>query len=350
MKRKVIDTTVIAAMLLGFCLATLYFNSSKTSPKYPQGYVPNPRATEQFIRSMPKPLLRDQGPQLFKQAREHNTFLYRPWVKAYEQRYNQKWVVGAQGIGDCVSWGWKHGADCHLAVLWELGETAEWIPAATEAIYGGSRVEARGVKFGGWSDGSYGAAAAKWVRDWGIVFRQKYDYVDLTRYSAQRAKQWGAYGCGGKNDNGRLDNEAKKHPIKSVALVTTFEEAARAIQSGYPVVVCSGQGFTSRRDSQGFCAPRGSWSHCMCFIGVRFDRPGLLCLNSWGPNWVSGPKWPEDQPDGSFWVDAKIATRMLSGRDSFAVSGYSGFPYRPLDHGEWVRVEPLEETQYALNK
>ena len=78
----------------------------------------------------------------------------------------------------------------------------------------------------------------------------------------------------------------------------------------------------------------------MCFVGVRFgQRPGLLCLNSWGPSWVSGPKWPPDQPDGSFWVEARVATRMLSGRDSFAVSGYEGFPYRPLDHGDWVRVD-----------
>lgn len=361
-------TIVLAALVLGFALAAWWFrggSDANPSPKKAvpikrwQGYVPNPQETERFLQSLPKPLLREQGPELFKDRRDHDTFLYRAWYDAYREYYGREWTVGAQGIGDCVSWGWAHGADCHLAVLWKIGESAEWKPAATEAIYGGSRVEARGVTFGGWSDGSYGAAAAKWVKNWGIVFRQRYDDlgIDLTTYSAARAKQWGAYGCGGRNDNGRLDNRAKSHPIKSVALVTDFDSAAKAIQSGYPVVVCSGQGFSSRRDSQGFCAPRGSWSHCMCFIGVRFgDRPGLLCLNSWGPRWVSGPKWPDDQPDGSFWVDARVATRMLSGRDSFAVSGYSGFPYRPLDHGDWVRVEPkrkpldrrFKERRYAL--
>ncbi len=359
-KHPVIDATVIAALLLGFALAAWWFGrDSKPQPqpqpkqqqqidKWPQGYTPDRDASERFIRSMPKPTLREQGPQLFRAGvRDHDTLLYRALYEAHQQRYGRPFVVGAQGIGDCVSWGWAHAADIHLAVLWKLGESAEWKPAATEAIYGGSRVEARGVSFGGWSDGSYGAAAAKWVRDWGVVFRQRYDDlgVDLTRYSAARAKQWGAYGCGGRNDEGRLDKMAREHPIKRVALVTSFEEAARAIQSGYPVAVCSGQGFSSRRDSQGFCSPRGSWSHCMCFIGVRFgDRPGLLCLNSWGPNWVSGPKWPDDQPDGSFWVDARVATRMLSGRDSYAVSGYEGFPYRPLDHGDWVRVTPERQS------
>jgi hypothetical protein len=110
--------------------------------------------------------------------------------------------------------------------------------------------------------------------------------------------------------------------------------------SGYPVPVCSGQGVSSTRDSEGFAAPRGSWAHCMCFTGVRFGaRPGLLCQNSWGPNWIDGPKYPEDQPEGSFWVDADVATRMLKGGDSFAVSGYEGFPFRDLRHGDWVKVD-----------
>lgn len=83
----------------------------------------------------------------------------------------------------------------------------------------------------------------------------------------------------------------------------------------------------------------------MCFLGVRFDRPGLLCLNSWGPNWVDGPKWPEDMPEGSFWVDAETAGRMLAGEDSFAVSGPDGFRWRDLHHGDWAAVQPAEVRQ-----
>ena len=87
----------------------------------------------------------------------------------------------------------------------------------------------------------------------------------------------------------------------------------------------------------------------MCFIGARFEpRPGLLCLNSWGPSAQSGPKFPEDQPDGSFWVEADVATRMLSGKDSFAVSGIEGFPFRDLDNGDWVLVEPKENKEYYV--
>lgn len=310
------------------------------------GYTPDPRATRQFLRTLKKPTIRQAGPDLLRNATEGEpVLLYRALYEAHAAHNGgAPWRVGAQGIGDCVSWGWAHGADVHLAVKWKLGETSEWKPAATEAIYGGSRVEARcgsdSCK-GGWGDGSYGGAAAKWGKTWGIVFRQPYDgyAFDLTTYDSRRAKQWGNYGCGGDGDNGRFDGIAKQHPI-DVALVESFEEAAAAIASGYPVPVCSGRGFSSQRDDQGFCRPSGSWSHCMCFIGVRYDRRGLLCLNSWGTNWVGGPKWPEDQPDGSFWVDAATATAMLNGGDSFAVSAYKGFPYRDLKHGDWVHVEP----------
>jgi hypothetical protein len=172
------------------------------------------------------------------------------------------------------------------------------------------------------------------------LFRQPYPDLgfDLTTYSSARAKDWGNFGCGGAKDAGKADAVAKQHPIKRVALVRNFQEAAAAIAAGYPVPVCSGQGFSSKRDSEGFARASGSWSHCMCFIGVRHDRPGLLCLNSWGPDWISGPKWPSDQPDGSFWVAKDTAERMLAGQDSFAVSAYEGFPWRDLKHGDWASL------------
>ncbi len=319
------------------------------------GYEPNKIRTQEFLSTLPKPLITQAGPELFRNYSEDKpVLLYRALYEAHRaHKGGKEWVVKTQGIGDCVSWGWAHGCDIHLAVMWKLRHTPEWREAATEAIYGGSRVEARGVSRGGYSDGSYGAAAAKWVRDWGVVFRQPYnDFggTDLSSYSASRAKDWGNYGCGGQSDNGRLDEEAKRHPVRNVALVRNFKEAAAAIASGYPVPVCSGQGFSSTRDGQGFCRPSGSWAHCMCFIGVRYDRPGLLCLNSWGPDWVSGAKWPEDQPEGSFWVDSATCDRMLGGEDSFAVSGYEGFPFRKLTHGDWVDAyppKPLSERLYG---
>lgn len=304
------------------------------------GYTPDPAGVREFLGELDQPLFAEAGADAIQKAKGVDTFLYRSLYKAHQQRYGKPWVVGNQGIGDCVAWGWSHGVYIAQSVDWDLGGLPEApVEPCQESVYGGSRVEARGKRegSGGYSDGSYGAAAAKWCRDWGIVYREG----DLLTYSARRARDWGNWGNGGKGDDGKLDAVAKKHPAKHVALVRTFDEAAAAIESGFPVVVCSMQGFTSRRDDDGFCQPQSRWAHCMCFCSVRHgDRPGLLCLNSWGPNSCGGPKWPADMPDGSFWVDAVTADRMLSAGDSFAVGSISGFSFRDLHHGGWLMPAP----------
>lgn len=337
----------------------------------PMGYQPHPAESKAFLQSLPNPTIREAGPDLFKDSNirkllhdppkgtafqpqpakaDDGVYPYRALYKSYRQVYGTDWKCGTQGIGDCVSWGWHHGIAIASAVEHQAGNLAEWKLPATEAIYGGARVEASGHPgdgsraYGGWSDGSYGAAAAKWVHDrGGILFREKYEPFDLSVYSADRAKQWGAYGCGGKSDGGKADDLAKKHPAKRVALVRTFDEAAAALRSGYPIPVCSMQGFASTRDKDGFARASGSWAHCMCFIAVRFDRPGLLCLNSWGETWVTGPKYPEDMPEGSFWVDVGTVNRMLAQEDSYAVSAVDGFPFRPLDNAGWVSLPNHEQ-------
>lgn len=324
------------------------------------GYTPKPEKTQEFLKSLDAPTLPEANPELFKveenpppkKATEEDLPRGRaPPVRGTEPVFLYKalyavspgWKVGSQGIGDCVSWGYAHGCDVSLAVDCKLGVSGSWKPAATEAIYGGARVEGAGRPegSGGYSDGSYGAAAAKWLSTkGGVVYRGPFTEspinfgYDLTKYDKSRAKSWGNWGCGGQGDNGKLDKVATDHPVLQVALVRNFTEAAAAISSGYPVPVCSGQGFSSVRDKDGFAAASGSWSHCMCFTGVRYEpRPGLLCQNSWGA-FNSGPKYPDDQPDGSFWVEEKTATRMLSGGDSFALSHIKGFPKRKLKHSE----------------
>lgn len=334
----------LAVLALGLSLGT------QAKPPQRFGYKPDPKGTAAFLRELDKPFFAQAGEDAIRQAQGRDTFLYRAAYKAHEARYGKPWVVGRQGIGDCVSWGWAHGCWMAMCIDWELGRLAE-PPAmvATESIYGGSRVEARGRSAGGYADGSYGGAAAKWCRDWGVIFRLAYPEQDgghdLLEYSSSKAKAWGNFGNGGQGDDGQFDAVAKRHPCKHVAVVTNFEEAAAAIESGYPVPVCSGAGFAKVRDEDGFARRSGSWAHCMCFIGVRYgNRPGLLCLNSWGDSWISGPRWPDDMPEGSFWVDLDSVNGMLSGKDSFAVGGVDGFRWRDLHNGNWLQPAPAEET------
>lgn len=350
---------VILAALAGL-LATWLLSLAQTESPHGYGYTPNPVGTRAFLNELPQPFFADIGADVIANAQGDNALLYRYAYEAHLERYGKPFVVGRQGIGDCVSWGWAHSVWIAQCVDWSEGELqdAPLLPA-TESIYGGSRVEAAGrpgsgsSPIGGYSDGSYGGAAAKWVRDWGIVYREPQGGSDdLTEYSAERAKAWGAYGNGGQGDGGKLDDVAKLHPCEYVAVVKNFDEAAAAIESGYPVAVCSMVGFSSTRDSDGFCDRQGSWAHCMAFIAVRYGsgddgngeadnsgRRGLLCLNSWGPTYVGGPKWPSDQPDGSFWVDETTVNAMLRDGDSFAVGGVAGFSWRDLDHREWLANE-----------
>ena len=312
------------------------------------GYSPDPQGTALFLSELEKPLFADAGEDVIKKAKGVDTFLYRPATTGYREVYGKDWIVEKQGIGDCVSWAWAHAAWISSSVDWAEGEISKPpLFPCTEAIYGGSRCEARDKDYAGYSDGSYGAAAARWLKDWGVVYRVEAEGFDLRNYDSKRAKDWGAWGCGGKGDDGKLDQYATKHPAQAVALVATFEEAAAAIESGYAVAVCSGVGFQKTRDSDAFCLPKGSWAHAMCFISVRYgERPGLLCLNSWGPKWVSGPKWPDDMPEGSFWVDKKVVDNMLGKwKDSFAVGGVQGFKWRDLHHGDWLMPPPQETDQ-----
>jgi hypothetical protein len=322
------------------------------------GYEPSPEGTRKVLAEFgPEGFFSASGEDAIRKAEGKDTFLYRSAQKAHLALYGEPWVVGKQGIGDCTGWGWSHAIWVALCVDWETGRLANPPPmVATESIYGGSRVEGRSKDgsgrsaVGGWSDGSYGAAAARFVRDYGVAFRVKDGGHDLTTYSADRAKQWGAFGNGGANDLGKFDQFVKAHPAQHVAAIKDFSEAASAIESGFPVAVCSSVGFSNTRDKDGFSPATTTWQHCQVFISVRYKKngspdDGLLCLNSWGPSWISGPRWPNDMPEGSYWVHRSTVDRMLGGEntDSFAVGSVGGFSWRPVNHRDWFEPPPAAE-------
>lgn len=64
---------------------------------------------------------------------------------------------------------------------------------------------------------------------------------------------------------------------------------------------------------------------------IRRNGKMLITGQSWGPNWNGGPK-VLNQPDGSFWVNAEIVEKyMFSQKDSWALSGYTGFEPKELN-------------------
>lgn len=252
----------------------------------------------------------------------------------YVEKLIGKFNVRHQLGPDCVSHGMACAIDCLKATEIVLkGDFEEWLAeTCTEDIYGGSRIWIGKGQLGG-GGGSIGAWAAQYCQKYGTLARLLYGNIDLRKYNWSLGENWG--------DNGppqALLPYIKEHPVKTFTQVTNAIQARDAIANGYPVTVASDQGFSARRDQDGFAAPQGSWMHEMCFIGVDDasvgisggrNRPGLLCANSWS-NWNSGPK-RLDQPDGSFWVDYEVADRMLRQGDSFSYTDYNGFQPKELN-------------------
>lgn len=229
-------------------------------------------------------------------------------------------------IGSCVGFGTTAAVEGSLVNAIYRGEPFEWKELCQEITYGGSRIEIGKGRLGR-GDGSIGAWAAQFVRDYGLLPRGVYGKWDLSRYSVATCKQFGASGV--PDD---LEPEIKIHPVQSITKVTSWDECKKALAQGYCVSVCSNQGFSMKRDSNGVCRPSGSWGHCMAIWGYQITNVELGWIkNSWGPDAFSGPKGAGDPPACGFWAEASVIDRMLRQGDSWAFSSIKGWPKKRVD-------------------
>jgi hypothetical protein len=287
----------------------------------PGGWIRNPDEVERLLATLSRPLFRQAAPGLGGSGTDRTVLLYKAFQEVNRDSY---FDYPAQTIGDCVSHGFGHGIDLLEAVQIAIHRQADvFQQTATEAIYGMARVDVGGQR-GSYSDGAVGAWAARAVSTIGTVDREV-----VGPYDGQRAKEWGAVGVPPE-----IEAKAAQHKVRTVSLVSTYEELEDALANGYPVPVCSDQGFTLRRDVDGFCQPEGSWGHCMLIVGVRAgERPGACIFQSWGPDVPTGPLGL-DQPPNSFWADREVVARMLALQDSWALSRFDGYPDQAIP-GRW---------------
>lgn len=279
------------------------------------GWIDDKASVESVLADLPMPYFASAAPGLFAGPLPATTLLY----KAFKTVNNTYPSYPAQSIGDCVSQSFGHGVDLLACVEIAIGGEAETFKhTSTEFIYGTCRIDIGGGRING--DGAVGAWAAKAINTIGTVSRE------LTgEYDGNKAREWGRRGV--PDD---LKVQAKDQKVLTVSLVSTWEELKAAIANGYPVAVCSNQGFTMARDANGFCRPKGTWNHCMLVVGYREDAtPGACVMQSWGPNVPSGPT-TLDQPDNTFWADPQTIGRMLGQGDSWALSSFDGYPAQPM--------------------
>lgn len=288
------------------------------------GWQPNRASLIDFIRRHRNPYVSQQSKEIKGDGTGKVVFLH----KAFERVTGRAYVPHDQRAPDCVSQAYGLGIDFLSCVQIATHKHPQrWVgKAATEPIYGGSRVEVGG--YNGRGGGSTGHWGAEWLTRYGVLIRQKYPGgYDFTNYSGEKAIKYGREGCPDP-----LEPLTKLHPVKTAALCRSYKECIDCIANGMPVIVCSSVGFGSgdkiRRDSEGFLTrSRKPWMHSMLFAGFddKYRRKGCLCFNSWGEHWVYGPT-RHNQPSGTFWVDADTVDSMLRQGDSFAISAYVGFP------------------------
>lgn len=309
-------------------LAASNILSASTATRQHFGWVKSPEARREFIRRNSTPYFEDHAKVILGTGEGKQVLLW----KYYEKVTKRPFAPHFQEIGDCVGQAATLGAEVVSATqIAYLNRNEQWKGKfSTEVVYAGSRVEVGGGKIRR-GDGSTGAWAVQWLRDFGVVLRGKYGHYDLTQYSPGLARDWGRPSAGVPDEIERI---AKERPVRTVTLITSWKQACDAIANGYPVLLCSDIGFNQRTDADGFLRNTEEWPHAMLLFGIDSlsRRQGGCIANSWGVNWLTGPKHTLGTPAGCFWTDAEVIDRMLRQGDSYALSNFNGYPRRNLDY------------------
>ncbi len=233
-------------------------------------------------------------------------------------------------FGSCVGFGTVAGVEATMVYQIFTGAHEEWKELSQEIVYGGSRVEIGKGRLGR-GQGSIGAWAAQFVKQYGVLPRGLYGKWDLRKYSIPLCSDFGINGVPNE-----LESQIKEHPIKDIVQVKSWEDAKKALAQGMGIAICSNQGFSMKRDAKGRCAPMGRWAHCMALWGYNTDGSEMGWIkNSWGASATTGPRGAGDPPLCGFWADASVIDGMLRQNDSWAFGNAKGFPRQNVDLIDW---------------
>jgi len=288
---------------------------------YKDGFVGSycdPEDVDKLLGELPHPLFGAAAYGLYGSGKGKTVLLYKN-VQRFDPGFGPS---ERQTTGDCVSHSTRNSIDVTRSTEIIGGDREEFVArSATEAIYGSRGHGGQGMSCSG---------AARFVhQSGGVLLRKDYGFVNLSKYNGSLGAGWGRKGV--PSD---VVTEAKKHQVKTISLIKSIEEARDAIANGYAISVCSGSGFSSRRDQHGIAKRSGGWSHAMAWVAMDdsheiYNETLFLVQNSWGV-WNGGPK-RLDQPDGSFWIRERDAAEMLSQNGSWVLSDVDGFPPRKVD-------------------
>lgn len=267
-----------------------------------------------------------------------------PFLPAYKH-WPKCWPCPGQETGDCVSHAGKNSAIVLIGVECDLmqpdpvtGSIEGWPVVTDEAEQQG--VVACEPIYGYRGHSGQGASCSRLIdytcKVGGIHLRQNYPElgIDLTRYTVRLGMNWG-----GRGTPSNVNEEGKKHQIRAATDCPTHVVCRDFIANGYPIWACSGMGWSSSRDENGYSVQRGSWSHSWIIMGYddrpetvsKYGFPLALYNHDWG-RWNGGGRrilgTDIDIPEGSMWIKATLLDRC----DCTAMSNMNGWPRRAIDH------------------
>lgn len=243
-----------------------------------------------------------------------------------------------QEIGDCVSFGAKNAVEYLMASERLMkGDREKWSPVFPPYLYGTGRVFIGRGRLNG-SDGSLGSWMADAVIKYGVL---RSDFEGVPKYSGRVASKWGD----SPGPDKKFVEEGKLHPVRSAALIKSWDELVEAIVNGYPCTTASDIGYSMTPSSDGFHRQNDSWAHQMCVIGVddgykNGNEPYAIILNSWGDSHGTLKDFDtgETLPAGVLRVRRKDMEKHIRQEETFAYSNFDGFPEQLIDKALFMLV------------
>jgi hypothetical protein len=232
-----------------------------------------------------------------------------------------------QLTGDCTAWGATHALMGTQGGQASRGDPIEVKRPSPLGLYA-ARVDVWAPQIGGVrrlpAAGCTGAAVARMAQQFGVLFD---DTPGLPSYSRAEADRWGRQGM-----PEQFRDIAARHKVRTVARITTVDEARDAICNYYGCTIASPWGNPrhqyKRQDGRWVAQRTGTWMHQMCIDGYdgRFATKYFHVTNSWPKSQHPAPI--DDSPAGGFWITAAELAWILRHNDSWAFSDFQGFPAR----------------------
>jgi hypothetical protein len=264
-----------------------------------------------------------------------------PFIYAY-RHWPNCWPCPGQTTGDCVSHAGKNSAIVLIGVECELAKPDEHTGLVEGWPVVSAEAEAQGVVAceniyrarGHSGQGANCSTLQKYMTSkGGILLRKNYPElgIDLTKYNASIGIP------GGQGVPESWNVEGSKHRIRTATDAPNHEACRDFVANGYPIWVCSGLGWSSQRDENGYSKRQGGWAHSWIVMGYddraetiqKYGFPLFLYQHDWG-KWNKGGRrilgTNIDIPEGSFWADA----RLLDNCDCVAMSSVNGWPPQKL--------------------